>query len=414
MSELNRFRYTMESCNHCGQCKWILPHRMSGWDFAEICPIHWHFSFDAYSGQGLVNIAREVMEGRLERTDELADMVHTCAGCGACDINCKSVRDMEVMETIHELRHDLARSGHVPEACLRMAETLSSSHSLYGTPKADRFSWLPDDYRDDPASDTVLFAGCSASRDPGPVLAAIRILKAGGIHFRILREEEWCCGGALWRTGQQEAAEDLILHNTEAFRKAGIRTVITACAECFGAFRSIYPRFGKTEFRTVHISQIAADLIREGKLTFRPDEEPMTVTYHDPCLLGRLSEEYVPWEGEIRSYGLHVPEKHWNRGEFGVYQEPRTVLAAIPGIEVREMPRRVEEAWCCGYWSGLADLECAAATAEERTREARSTGAEAIVSCCPFCEAALSGADPLPVIDLAELVASRLAEEVQS
>ena len=414
MSELNRFRYTMESCNHCGQCKWILPHRMSGWDFAEICPIHRHFSFDAYSGQGLVNIAREVMEGKLERTDELADMVHTCAGCGACDVNCKSVRDMEVMETIHELRHDLAQSGHVPDACRRMAETLSSSHDLYGTSKADRFSWLPDGYRDDPEADTVLFAGCSASRDPGPVLAAIRILKAGGVPFRILCEEEWCCGGALWHSGQQEAAGDLILHNTEAFRKAGIRTVITACAECFGAFRSIYPRFGKTEFRAVHISQVAAGLIREGKLTFRQDEEPLTVTYHDPCMLGRLSEEYVPWEGEIRSYGLHVPEKHWNRGEFGVYQEPRTVLAAVPGIEVREMTRRVEEAWCCGYWSGLADLECAAATAKERMREARSTGAEAIVSCCPFCEAALGGADPLPVIDRAELVASRLAEEVQS
>ncbi|MCR5174204.1 MAG: (Fe-S)-binding protein [Oscillospiraceae bacterium] len=410
MSDLNRFRYTMESCNHCGQCKWILPHRMSGWDFAEVCPIHHHFGFDAYSGQGLVNIAREVMEGKLERTDELADMVHTCAACGACDVNCKSVRDMEVLETIYELRHDLAQAGHLPDSCRRMAENVSAGCDPFGVPLAEHFSWLPEDFRDDPDSDTVLFAGCSASRDPGPVLAAIRILKAGGVPFRLLREEERCCGGALWRSGQQETAGDLIRGNAEAFRKAGIRTVITVCGECFGAFRSIYPRFVKPGFRTVHISQVAAGLIREGKLAFRQDARPLTVTYHDPCMLGRLSEEYVPWEGEIRSYGLHVPEKHWNRGEFGVYQEPRDVLSALPGITLREMTRRVEESWCCGYWTGQADPECAAATADERMREARSTDAEAIVSCCPFCRTALSGAGaPLPVVDLAELVAGRLA-----
>ncbi len=414
MSELNRFRYTMESCNHCGQCKWILPHRMSGWDFAEMCPIHRYFSFDAYSGQGLINIAREVMEGKLERTDELAEMVHTCAGCGACDVNCKSVRDMEVLETIFELRHDLAQSGHLPDACRRMAENAAAHHDIFGTPPAGRFSWLPEDFKDDPEADTVLFVGCSAARDPGPALAAIRILQAGGIPFRLLREEEWCCGGALWRSGQREAAADLIRHNVEAFAIAGIRTVVTACAECFGSFRSIYPRFGAPEFRTVHISQVAADLIHAGKLTFRPAEDPLIVTWHDPCMLGRLSEEYVPWDGEIRSYGLHVPDKHWNRGEFGVYQEPRDVLAAIPGIEVREMTRRVEESWCCGYWIAQADPDCASATAEERVREARFTGAEVIVSCCPFCKTALSDSEEaLPVLDLAELIADRLEQEVQ-
>ena len=400
----------MESCNHCGQCKWILPHRMSGWDFAEVCPIHSYFGFDAYSGQGLINIAREVMEGRLERTDELAAMVQTCAGCGACDVNCKSVRDMEVLETIFELRRDLAETGHLPDACRRMAENVSAGRDPFGVPQAERFSWLPEDFREDPEADVALFAGCSAARDPAPVLAAMKILKAGGVPFRLMTEDERCCGAALWRSGQQSAAEKLVRHNADAFHRAGIRTVVTVCGECFGAFRSIYPRFGETEFRSVHISQIAADLILQGRLSFRRDLPPLTVTWHDPCMLGRLSEEYVPWEGEIRSYGLHVPEKHWNRGEFGVYREPRDVLAAIPGVETREMTRRMEEAWCCGYWSGLADPECAAATAGERVREARAAGAEVVVTSCPFCKTALSGGtDPLPVVDLAVLIAGRLA-----
>ena len=411
MSELNRFRYTMESCNHCGQCKWILPHRMTGWDFAEVCPIHHHFSFDAYSGQGLVNIAREVMEGKLERTEELAEMVHTCTACGACDVNCKSVRDMEVLDTIHELRCDLTEAGCLPESCRRMAENVRDEHNVFGLPHADRFSWLPEDYRDDENADAVLFVGCSAARRPAPVLAAIRILKAGGVPFRLLREDEWCCGGALWRSGQQEAAGELVRHNVRAFEKAGIRTVITVCAECFGSFRSIYPRYGNTGFRTVHITQIAADLIRAGKLTFRPSDEPLDVTYHDPCMLGRLSEEYVPWEGEIRSYGLHVPDKHWNRGEFGVYREPHDILEAIPGIRLHEMPRHMEESWCCGYWAREIDPEFASATAEDRRREASSVGASVIVSCCPFCREALAPGDgePLPVVDLSELIADRLA-----
>ena len=104
MSDLNKLRYTIESCNHCGQCKWLLPGRMSGWDFAQICPIHIKFGFDAYSGQGLINIAKEVMNGTLQYGDGLEDLLYTCTACGACDVNCKNVRDMELLDTILELR----------------------------------------------------------------------------------------------------------------------------------------------------------------------------------------------------------------------------------------------------------------------------------------------------------------------
>lgn len=413
MSELEKYRYTMESCNHCGQCKWILPARATGWDFAEVCPIHHHYMFDAYSGQGLVNIAREVMEGKLPRTEELSEMVHSCTACGACDVNCKSVRDMEVLETIFALRRDLAESGFCPDSCRKMAENAETEHNIFGLPHSHRLGWLPEDFRDDESADTALFVGCSAARDPGPALAAIRILRAGGIRFRLLREEEWCCGGALWRSGLENEAGALAIHNIEAFRNAGIRTIITVCAECFGAMRTVWPRFAATGFRTLHISQVAADLIREGKLAFRTEAEPLEVAYHDPCMLGRLSEEYVPWEGEIRSYGLHVPEKHWNRGEFGVYQEPRDVLEAIPGVTLREMPRHLENSWCCGFWAGETDPDLASATAEDRRREASSVGAQAIVSCCPFCRESLASDDgTLPYLDLAELIADRLSEEV--
>lgn len=413
MADLNEFRYTIESCNHCGQCKWLLPGRMSGWDFAAMCPIHDYYNFDAYSGQGMLNIAGEILNGTLTHSKDLSDMLHSCTGCGACDVNCKNVRDMEVFDTVLELRRDSVEAGFLPDSCRITAENVEKEHNIYGLSHAQRFSCLPEDFEDDPDSDTVLFAGCSVYRHPETLLAAIRILKAGGVKFRLLYENEWCCGASLWRSGQHDAAKALINRNVELFSSLGIRTVITACAECFGTFRSGYPRFAECKFRTVHITQVAAELIEQGRLHLRNNGKKLSVTYHDPCMLGRLSEEYVPWHGEIRSYGLHVPPKQWRRGEFGVYEPPRTVLRAIPGIELHEMVRGYEEAWCCGHDAVGVDPELAARTANERRREAVSSGAEAIVSCCPFCRESLDNKDEydLKYIDLTELLADRLTEE---
>ena len=108
MSDLRAYQYTMEQCNHCGQCKWLLPARATGADFAVVCPIYDYYHFDAYSGQGIVNVAQEILRGRLRHDAEIAGLLHSCTGCGACDVNCKSVRDMEVLGTILELRRDSA------------------------------------------------------------------------------------------------------------------------------------------------------------------------------------------------------------------------------------------------------------------------------------------------------------------
>ena len=412
MSDLKAFQYTMESCNHCGQCKWLLPARATGWDFAVVCPIYDHFSFDAYSGQGIVNVAQEILQGRLQHDEDIAGLLHRCTGCGACDVNCKSVRDMEVLGTILELRRDNAEAGFLPEPKKAVGDRIESTHNIYGLPHSERFSWLPEGFTDDPDSDTALFVGCSVYKHPETALAAIRILKAGGVKFRLLYEEEWCCGAQLWRSGQHERAKALIERNVETFRRLGVKRLITACAECFGSFRNGYPRFVPTEFETVHISQIAAQLLRENRLTLREDARAVTLTYHDPCMLGRLSEPYVPWEGEIRSYGLHVPEKQWQRGENGVYDPPREVLRAIPGVTLNEMPRCLEDSWCCGAYAADIDPAFARRTADERRREAASVAAEGIVSSCPFCRESLTGDadDSLPYYDLTEFLAAHLKE----
>jgi Fe-S oxidoreductase len=169
------------------------------------------------------------------------------------------------------------------------------------------------------------------------------------------------------------------------------------------------------DIEVLHISEVAAAGLKKGKLRFRALPE-QRVTYHDACMLGRLSEKYVPWEGVIKPYGVHEPPKVWRRGATGCYEPPREVLAAIPGIRLTEMVRNKEDAYCCGAGGGAGDAAPAFATwaADERLREARAAEAQTIVSACPFCgdkfeKARGSAETPGPKhIDFVHLVAEAL------
>jgi Fe-S oxidoreductase len=168
------------------------------------------------------------------------------------------------------------------------------------------------------------------------------------------------------------------------------------------------------DFEVLHITELIQRMLKEGILKLGRNLN-MKVTYHDPCLLGRLSEPYVPWNGENKAFGYHEPAKQWRRGANGVYEAPREVLKAISGIELVEMPRNEENAFCCGGGGGvpIAFPDFALWTSSERLDEAQSTGAEAIVSCCPFCESNFEKAigtskSAIRYHDLTELVAKAL------
>ncbi|MFH1646483.1 MAG: (Fe-S)-binding protein [Chloroflexota bacterium] len=415
MDKLSDFRYTMTSCNSCGQCRFILGPRMKGWEYAEICPIHLRYRWDAYSGQGLINIAQELLEGELDYGDGLIEHIYTCTTCGACDINCKSVRDMEVLDTILALRARCVEDGRGPlPPHLEQARYIEAHHNIFGEPHEERSDWLPEGIKLSEKADVAYFAGCSAAyKHPGIARNTARILNAGGLDFKVL-PDEYCCGAPLWRTGQTEAARKLAEHNMEAFRENGIRTVVTACAECYGTFRGFYPRIAPPDFEVVHISEVVHRMLRKGKLEMKGKLD-IKVTYHDPCLLGRLSEPYVPWHGEIKSFGYHDPPKQWRRGTSGVYEAPREVLGAIPGLELLEMTRYAENAFCCGGGGGVpaAFPDFALWTAAERLDEAKSTGANAVVSACPWCESSFqnaidAGKSTLQYHDFTELVVRAL------
>ncbi len=416
MESLKDYMYTMESCNVCGQCKWILGPKMRPWQYAEVCPIHARYGFDAYSGQGLISIAQELLEGRLKYEDGLIRLIYTCLTCGACDVNCKSVRDMEVLDTILALRAKCVADGQGPlpehkEYTGRIAET----HNIYGKPHRRRFDWLPEGKKLTGSSGVAYFAGCAAAyAHPEIAVNTVKILAAAGIDFQVLGEDEYCCGTLLWRTGQTEAFSKIAAQNLAAWKKRGINTLITSCAECYGTFRGGYPRFIDMDIEVRHITEVVRDAIKEGKI--KPARQPdLKVTYHDPCMLGRLSEKYIPWNGKIEKLGRHVPPKTWRRGTYGVYEAPREILRAIPGLELVEMVRNAENAFCCGGGGGVpvAFPDFAQWVAAQRLDEASSTGAEALISSCPFCQDSFTSAlaanhGNLKYYDLTELVVNTL------
>lgn len=412
MDSLNNYAYTMKSCNSCGQCRFILGPKMKGAEYVEVCPIYSRFKFESYSGQGLINVAEELMNGELTYDDEMIAYIYTCLTCGACDINCKSVRDMEVLDTILALRAKCVEDGRGPLPVHKeQAENIRRNHNIFGLPHDRRFDWLPEAARLSNKNDTVYFAGCSASYEYPEIAGnTVNILNAAGIEFSTLKPDEFCCGAFLWRTGQMADAVQLVEKNIETFMKRGIKNLIVSCGECYGAFRGLYPRIKPLDFQVFHISQVIQDALEAGELTINKKVN-MKVTYHDPCMLGRLSEPYTPWKGEIKAFGYHDPPKTWRRGTHGEYDAPRNVLNSLPGIELAEMVRNEENGFCCGGGGGVpaAMPEFALWTGLERLGEAESTGAEAVVSCCPWCRSSFTHAiehskSSVRYYDLTELV----------
>ncbi len=416
MDTLKDYIYTMESCNSCGQCRFILGPKAKNQEFVEVCPIYSRYLFESYSGQGLINIAQELLEGTLEYNDEMLKLIYSCTTCGACDINCKSVRDMEVMDTILALRAKCVEDGRGPMPEHReFAGFVEKNHNIYGKEHSHRFDWLPEGTNLSDKADTVYFAGCTtAYLYPDIARDTVKILQAGGIDFKVMNAEEYCCGAPLWRTGQMTEARKLVEHNLNALKKQKIKTLVVSCAECYGTFKGLYPRIAELDFEVLHITEVIQKLLKEGRLKLNKKQE-LKVTYHDPCLLGRLSELYVPWKGEIQAFGYHQPPKKFRRGTNGVYEAPREILKAIQGVELTEMTRNAENSFCCGGGGGVPSAfpDFSLWVAGERLKEAAATGAEAIVSCCPFCEssfrkAIISSKSRIRYHDLTGLVAGAI------
>jgi Fe-S oxidoreductase len=414
----------LERCCRCSNCKSVPLALVKSWEFGRVCPSIEKYNFHAYSAGGRIVIAYGLATGRIEYSDSLLDIIYRCQLDGACDVSCKAGMGgmLEPLGIMRALRIKCVGDGQLLPQHMVVIDGLRKEDNMMQRPKAERGKWAEGlDVKDltKEKAKVAYHAGCRYSFDEElwPVArAGLTLLKDAGVDVGIMGKEEACCAGRAYEIGYLGELVKYADHNIETWTAAGVQTVVTPCAECYHTFKVLFPMIGKkVDFEVLHITQYLDRLIKERK-TKLAREVPMTVTYHDPCHLGRLGEAYQPWEGvETKLPGVAFiitePEKPVRFGIRGVYQEPRRVLDSIPGLNLVEMERTKEYAWCCGAGGGVIDAypDLARWTALKRIEEAKATGAEAIVTACPWCvrnfkDALEETGDRIKVYDVLELV----------
>jgi len=386
------------NCARCSVCKWVDSWEVKSARFAKICPSSLYYLFDAYSCQGRMDVSLALIDGTLKYEDSpgLLDIYYKCNMCGGCDAMCKRVQDMEPLRVIQEMRIKLVGDGQLLPLHMPVMDNLRKEDNMMMKPKSERGNWAKGlkvkDLTKEKA-EVVFHAGCNLSFDEElwkVAKAAVTLLQNAGVDVGIMGKDETCCGGKAYEMGYQGELTKYAENNIEAWTNAGVKTVITACSDGYYTFKHLYPELG-SKFEVIHIVEFIDRLIKEGKLKFTKTI-PMTVTYHDPCHLGRRDHVYVPGEAIM-----------------GLYDQPRDIIKSIPGVELIEMERIKEYAWCCGAGGGVKEAypDFNMFTARERIEEAKATGAEALVTACPWCERnfldTLNG-DKMKVLDIVELV----------
>ncbi|MHA1731250.1 MAG: (Fe-S)-binding protein [Promethearchaeota archaeon] len=396
---LREYWEAVYSCVGCGDCGYAI--RPAIEKFLS-CPVKEAVDsgFEVFFARGKMKVAKALLEGKLPLSRDLSELVYQCTTCGACHDTCHQSHNPNIQHFVtrwidhvgvwEALRRDLVAAGHLLDEHARMLESLRDPSRLnpYGEPsstKRDAIASL-EGFAEPGGASTVLFAGCTmALRSRGTLENLGKIFERAGEKVALVPEEH-CCGSVALRIGDEEAARECMEANLELFREYGVTRVVTACAGCFRTLKDDYEKLGAEGMpEVVHVSEILPGLAERAGLQFSRTD-PLVVTYHDPCHLGR---------------------------HMGVYSQPRETLALLPGVDLVEMKRHGHNAWCCGAGGGVKGQfpDLAVKIATDRVREARETGATTIVTACPFCERNLSdglGDSGLEVLDIVDLFSSRL------
>jgi Fe-S oxidoreductase len=336
-------KYELCACLQCGKC-------------TGGCPIALRASFNIRS------LMREVLlggePGVVLEHPELWD----CTTCSTCTLRCP--RGLKPAEFIVGLRAELVEEGRVPKTVIDALEGTYKHGNPWGRVRQKRIEWKEDlevkIIPDEGEAEMLYFIGCAPSYDPRlqrVPRTLCRLLDAAGVHFGILGTKESCCGNEIRRMGEEGLFEELREENTENFRSSGAQAIVTTSPHCFNAFGNEYNLNG---FQVFHYTQLLAGLIQEGKVAF-PREVKQKVVYHDPCFLGKQN---------------------------GVFDPPREILRAIPGIELIEFERSRERSLCCEGGGGRMWVEGTGEgtrNSEIRVRDAHAMGAAVIATACPFC-----------------------------
>jgi heterodisulfide reductase subunit D len=270
--------------------------------------------------------------------------------------------------------------GPMPEQ-KKYTDHIIKEYNPYMEEHKERTSWITSNIKQNPDAKLAYFVGCTASyREQNVGIATAEILNSLHINFKIF-DEEHCCGSPVYMTGQTVKAKKIAEGNIKLFQDNGIEKIITSCAGCYRTLKETYPKkFGLEHgIEIVHLPELLLEKMNNNEIKFN-NTVAMKVTYHDPCHIGR---------------------------HMGIFEPPRELLENISGIELVEMKRNRQHAWCCGSGGGVRSSfkDLSNFAAEERIEEAKETGANVIVSCCPFClNQFKSNSNEIQALDLSELI----------
>ena len=370
------------ACYDCGKCTATCPISRIGGDYSP---------------------RRHVLETNLGQKEALLGngSLFSCLTCSLCDQRCPA--EVGYTDLVQRLREMCYREGIEPECPHGGALQSVMRMMAKGGTQQDRMGWIDSDLKTEPNKGSVFYwTGCTMYYDAffpdfgvktlDGTRAAVRLMNAAGV-TPVVSPEERCCGHDLLWNGDRASFEALAKHNVKLVAESGATTLVTSCAECLRTWKLDYaPFFEGSPPRIVHFSEFLLE--QEETLKFKDRngaKAGQRVTYQDPCRMGR---------------------------HLGIYEAPRQLLAAVPGVELVEMAHSGKSAACCagGTWSNCDRF--AKQIQVNRLKEARATGAEVLVTACPKCQVHFrcTMKDPkqgseieIEMRDLAELAADALA-----
>ncbi|HLI15323.1 MAG TPA: (Fe-S)-binding protein [Acidimicrobiales bacterium] len=331
------------------------------------------------------------------------EVLWACTTCGACVEECPV--DIEHVDTIVDLRrYQVLMEAQFPSEAGSMLRNIEARGDPWGLGPAKRLEWLADLGFEVPVVadgmppdvEYLLWVGCAGALDERArrtTQAVARVLRQAGVSFAVLGPRESCTGDPARRLGNEFLFQDQARRNVATLEGAGVKKVIATCPHCFNALAREYPSLGGT-FTVVHHSQLLASLLADGRLEAGCLDA--TVTYHDPCYLGRHNR---------------------------VFDEPRAVLEAVDGVRTVEMHRCREHGFCCGAGGARMWMEETIGTRINANRidEALGTGAAVVSTACPYCMIMLDDAvkaagrgDDVEVLDLAQVLERSVHARVEA
>lgn len=388
------------ACTECGRCEHYCPAYNTGKALNPMQIIH---NIKDHLKEKGTDVLRNKNTENADKYPPLAggiiskEELWACTTCGACVANCPVF--IEHVDTIVDMRRYLAlNEADFPAEVARTFRNMENSSNPWGISSSYRADWaegldIPLLSEMATAPEYLFFVGCAGSfdeRQKKVTISFAKVLKAANISFAILGPEEGCTGDPARRIGNEYLYWMLASQNIETLNSYGVTKIVTTCPHCFHTIGKEYPQLGGN-YEVIHHSAFMNDLLKNNKIKVNPATS-MKVTYHDSCYIGR-------WDSS--------------------YDNPREVLASVKGLEIQEMDLNKKQAFCCGAGGGRMWMEETEGKRVniERTDQALATKPDAIAVNCPFCLTMFDdglknrGAEAIQLLDLAEIIASNLADE---